>query len=129
MATIKQAEKFEGVNSNQVYDALMSSKEHSEFTGANAKIENKVGGKISAWDDYITGENTVLKPGKLIVQNWHASDWPDNAWSEAKFELKDTNDGCELTFTQTNVPDDFANDIEQGWIDNYWQPMREYFSK
>lgn len=129
MADIKQVEKFKGVSAQRVYDALMSSKEHGEFTDSNAKIENKVGGKISVWDDYVTGENIDLIPGKKIVQKWHASDWKDNEWSVASFELKDIDGGCELTFTQTDVPQDQLKDITQGWIDSYWKPMQEYFKK
>lgn len=129
MATIKQVEKFVGVNSAQVYNALMDSKQHSEFTGAKATIDNCVGGKISAWDDYIEGENLTLTPDKKIVQKWRANDWPEDSWSRATFELKDIDGGCELTFSQTDVPDNMAKDVEQGWTEYYWTPLRKYFSK
>ena len=129
MSDIKQVEKFEGVSAKQIYDALMSSKQHADFTGAGANISGKVGGKFTAWDDYIEGENKELEPGKKIVQKWRASDWPDGEWSEVTYELKDINDGCELIFTQTGVPAEFAKDIESGWSEWYWEPLRKYFAK
>jgi hypothetical protein len=30
-----------------------------------------------------------------------------------------------LTFKQTGVPQEFYDDIKQGWIDYYWTPMKE----
>jgi uncharacterized protein YndB with AHSA1/START domain len=47
-----------------VYDALMNSKQHAEFTRAAANIENKVDGEFSVWDGYATGKNLELDPGK-----------------------------------------------------------------
>ncbi len=34
-----------------------------------------------------------------------------------------------LTFTQTDVPDEFYEDISQGWRDYYWKPMKEMLDK
>ncbi|MBP9821957.1 MAG: hypothetical protein KBC81_00700 [Candidatus Pacebacteria bacterium] len=51
-------------STHEVYDALMSSKKHSHFTGAKASMGQKVGGKISAYDGYIDGKNLELKEDK-----------------------------------------------------------------
>lgn len=40
----------------KLYEAWLSSKKHSDFTGGEAKINPKLGGKMSAWDGYITGK-------------------------------------------------------------------------
>ena len=32
--------------------------------------------------------------------------------------------GTRLTFTHRGVPDEFVDEIRQGWIDNYWVPMK-----
>ena len=122
---IKQVIKLP-VSPKRIYDILMDEKKHSEFTGALAKIENKVGGKFSAWDGYAAGENLELTPGKKIVQSWRASDWPDGEVSQAAFLLKEIPEGTELTFTHKNVPAGFEKDIEQGWKDYYWKPLAKY---
>ena len=129
MANIKQTEEFEGVSAAQLYDALMSSKKHADFTGAGANISSKVGGDFTAWDDYIEGKNIELEAGKKIVQKWRASDWPEGEWSEVTYVFTDTKDGCELQFEQTGVPSDMVKDVEQGWVDYYWEPLRKYFKK
>ncbi len=55
-----------------VFGALMNSKKHSQFTGAPARISRKVGGTFACYDNYITGVNLALQPGKFIVQAWRS---------------------------------------------------------
>lgn len=67
--TIRQSVTV-GATPEQVYEALMNSKKHAKFTGAAAKISRKVGGKISAYDGYISGTNVELVENKKIVRMW-----------------------------------------------------------
>jgi activator of HSP90 ATPase len=114
---------------NEVYDLLMNSKKHGAFTHAKAEISTKVGGRISAYDGYISGKNIELKPGKRIVQLWHAADWPDELESTVVFEFQKVKSGTKLIFTHKNIPMEDYDDIKQGWIENYWNLMKEYFDK
>ena len=123
--TVRQSATFHA-SPGEVYELLMDSKKHSSFTNARAKISNKIGGKISAYNGYITGYNIELKPGKLIVQSWHAADWPEKHMSTAIFKFQKIKTGTNLIFTQKNVPSEQYDSIKQGWIDNYWQLMKEY---
>jgi hypothetical protein len=34
-----------------------------------------------------------------------------------------------LIFTQINVPDDFIEEIKNGWQDYYWQPLEKFLVK
>lgn len=111
----------------EVYDSLMSSTKHSQFTGAPAKISRRVGGKFSAYDGYATGKNIELVKNKKIVQTWRASDWPEGIESELTIILTPTKTGCSILLTQKGVPTDQIDSIKQGWIDFYWHPMKEMF--
>lgn len=113
--------------SHDVYEALMNSKKHAEFTGAGAKISRKVGGKFTVWGDYIEGINIELVPYQKIIQSWWASDWPEGHYSQVTFLLEKGKNGTKLKFTQTAVPEKFCKDIKQGWVDYYWKPMKEMF--
>lgn len=126
--TIKQTVEIKA-DPNDVYKAYMDPKQHSKFTGASAKISPKVGGKFSVWDGYAEGENLELEPGKKIVQTWRASDWPEGAVSKITIKLAKKGKGTKLTFTHTGVPADFVDDIKQGWIEYYWEPMKELLEK
>jgi hypothetical protein len=37
-------------------------------------------------------------------------------------------DGCELTLIHTNIPE-AQTQYKQGWIDNYFTPMKNYFAE
>lgn len=112
-----------------IFELLMDEKKHAAFTGAPAEIGHKAGDSFSVWDGYAVGKNLEIIPNKKIVQTWRASDWPEGVESKVTFELNAKGDGCELKFTQTSVPDEFTKDIEQGWIDNYWDLMKVYLNK
>lgn len=34
--------------------------------------------------------------------------------------------GTRLIFVHSDVPDDLADDLAQGWIDFYWTPLKAY---
>lgn len=107
----------------------MDEAKHGEFTGAKAVMENKVGGKFSVWDGYAKGTNLELVPGKKIVQSWRASDWQEKDESTVTLKFTPSKDGTELEFMHENIPEEFEKEIEMGWTDYYWKPLREYLKK
>ena len=126
--TIKQSVAFKS-SPHEVYEALMDSDKHSQFTGDKADISREVGGAFSAFDGYSEGVNIELVQDKKIVQSWRAIDWLEGHYSQVTFSLKESGDGTQLTFTQTGVPEDQYEDIYQGWWDYYWNPMKEMLEK
>ncbi len=115
----------------EVYDALMDSKKHSAFTHSVCKIGKKEGSVYTAYDGYINGKTIKLIPGKKIVQTWQSVDgvWPEGYYSEITFELKPHPKGTELIFFQEGVPENQYEEFKSGWVEHYWEPMKEYFSK
>jgi activator of HSP90 ATPase len=126
--TIRQSVTFKATP-HAVYEALMDSRKHTRFTGDLAQISRKVGGAISAYGGYITGSNLELVADEKIVQAWHASDWPEGHLSRVTFKLTATKGGTRLAFTHRGVPEDQVASIKQGWIDNYWQPLKVMLEK
>lgn len=127
VATIKQT-KFIPANPVEVYRAFIDSKIHATFTGSRATGKAKVGGKFTAWDGYITGRHLKLKKGKLIVQEWKTTEWPKGySPSILHFSFKQQKDGTQVKMVQTNIPASQARRYRQGWVDAYWDPLREYF--
>ena len=128
MKTIKQKIHI-NASPQEVYEAYCDAKKHAEFTGANVKFENKVGGKFDIWGGELTGESVELVPGKKIVQKWRANDWPEGLYSELTITLESEGKKTRLVLVQENVPDDKADEIDDGWHQYYWKPMNEYFGK
>jgi uncharacterized protein YndB with AHSA1/START domain len=114
----------------EVYDAFVDAKKHSAFTGAKATGDAKVGGEFSAWDGYITGKHLELEPGGRIIQEWITSEWPEGyPPSRLEFTFREVKGGTELTMVHSKVPEEQADEYRQGWIDNYWDPLKDYFGK
>jgi activator of HSP90 ATPase len=114
----------------QVYRALLSSKEHSKFTGSPAKVSARVGGKFTAWNEYISGRNIELRDGKMIVQEWQTTGWPEGYGpSTLRISLKKSGMGTELTMVQTKVPAADIVHYDPGWHKSYWEPLKKYFSE
>lgn len=114
---------------HDVFEALMDSGKHSLLTGDKAIISRKVGGKFTAYGDYIEGKNLEIVKDRKIVQSWRASDWPEGHYSKVTFEFKALGGKTRLSFTQEDVPAGQFNEIKKGWIDFYWKPMKAMFSK
>ncbi len=117
------------VPARRVYDALMDSRRHAEFTGDTASIDPTAGGKFKAYGDYITGRFIEITPGKRIVQQWRAADWPAEAFSKVTIEFHENRGVTTLRLTQEGVPEEFAETIAQGWHDYYWDRLRKYLEK
>lgn len=130
VTTIKQTVLIPNATPKQVYDAYTDPKKHTQFTGSKASGKPVVGGKYSAWDEYIFGKYISLDEGKSIVQEWMTSDWAEG-YPASKLELtfKAVPEGTEITLNQTGVPKTQAAEFEQGWIDFYWDPLKAYFKK
>jgi activator of HSP90 ATPase len=128
MKTIRQSVIFKA-SPHEVFEALMDSNKHSEFTGEKASISREVGGEFIAYGEYIKGVNLELVPDKKIVQSWRGNDWPEGHYSRVTFFLDEVKEGTRLTFTQTGVPDEHYDEISQGWYDFYWTPMKKMLEK
>ncbi len=126
--TIRQSVTFKA-DPHDVYEALMDSKKHSQFTGGKASIGRKIGGRFTAFDGYSEGVNIELVPDERIVQSWRASDWPGDHYSRATFSLTAIEGGTRRTFTQSGVPEEQFSDVSQGWHDYYWKPMKAMLEK
>jgi len=125
--TIKQKETIPA-SPEEVYYAFVDAKKHSEFTGSEATGKAEVDAEFTAWDGYIQGKYLSLEPGKRILQEWVTTDWPEGYEpSHVEFTFKETKDGTEVTMLHTEVPTGQEAELKEGWIDFYWEPLKEYF--
>lgn len=113
----------------QAYKALVNPIEHSNFTGAMAENTDSMDDDFSAYDGYIIGRNIELIPKKRIIQTWQAAEdyWPQDHYSEVKYEFTPHPKGTLLKFSHDNVPDEHADSIYKGWHEHYWDKLNAYF--
>ena len=113
-------------NAAKVYEALTSSKQFSEFTGAAADIGGEEGGEFSCFDGQITGRTLELRANEMIVQAWRANAWPEGVYSIVRFTLNQDGDDTRVTLDQSGFPEDMTAHLDGGWHKMYWEPLKAY---
>ena len=112
----------------EIFHAWLDSEGHSKMTGGVAEASPEVGAEFHAWDGYIQGRNLELEPGRRILQSWRTSNFeasdPD---SEIEILLEPTDGGTKVILRHTKLPP-HGTQYQQGWIDHYFVPMKQYFS-
>jgi len=113
----------------RIYQAWLSSIEHTAMTGSRATVEGNVGGRFTAYDGRIEGANVELEPGRRIVQKWRSTDFPADAADsllEVRFEPIDN--GTRVAFVHSEIPEGQGTLLEEGWRKYYLEPMDRYFA-
>jgi activator of HSP90 ATPase len=118
----------------RVYDALLDSKQFSEFTGgAAAEISRDAGGAFSCFGGVITGRNIELLPGQRIVQAWRVGNWPQGVYSIVRFELHAHGAETRLVMDHAGFPEERRAHLngehpDGGWHRQYWEPLQKHLA-
>lgn len=113
----------------EVYLAWLNSEEHSNMTGGEAVVSNKVDETFTAWDGYIEGRNIQLELNKRIIQSWRTSEFDEkDEDSQLEVLFNEISNGTELTLIHTNLSDN-GEQYKKGWEEHYFEPMKVYFQK
>ena len=124
--TIHQEIEF-NASPQQLYEALLDSKQFTEFSGRPAQINREVGGAFSLFKGHIIGRNLELVPNQRIVQAWRVVTWPEGAYSIVRFELKPQGSGTRVIFDHIGFPEGLHDHLAEGWEENYWSLLRKHF--
>ncbi|OGH24173.1 MAG: hypothetical protein A3B47_04910 [Candidatus Levybacteria bacterium RIFCSPLOWO2_01_FULL_39_24] len=107
-----------------VWQALVDPKYINAWGGGPAKMADKVGTKFEFWGGDIHGKNIEVVPKKKLVQEWFGGNWGKP--SLVTFTLTQEKDAVRINLLQTDVPDNEAKDIGEGWKDYYLGPLKKY---
>ncbi|HEY3743873.1 MAG TPA: SRPBCC domain-containing protein [Bryobacteraceae bacterium] len=125
--SIHQEEDFDA-NPARIYEALLDAKQFRAFSGMGADIDRTPGGTFKLFDGQIAGRNIELTVGRLIVQAWRSSGWPEGIFSIARFDLTPRNMGTRIVFDHTGFPPEAAERLASGWTEHYWTRLRKYLA-
>lgn len=91
--------------------------------GPGAVMDEKPGTAFRLWGGEIHGKNLEVERWKRLVQEWYGGDWDEP--SIVTFALSEKNGVTSVRLTHTNVPDDEAESIGEGWDEDYMYPLKE----
>lgn len=126
MKTIKQTYHIKAPV-EKVWKSLIDPKEIEAWGAGPAKMDDKVGTKFELWGGDIHGTNIEIVKNEKLVQDWYGGDWPKA--SRATFTLAADKDGTRVDLLHENVPDNEADDIEDGWNSYYLGEIKKYLEK
>ena len=95
-----------------IYNAWLDSRGHSNMTGSPAKVSDKTGEEFTAWDGYIQGTNLELDPGKRIVQSWRTLEFQDSEEdSRVEIRFEAVKGGTKIVLFHSILPLKYYNDL------------------
>ena len=113
----------------RIYGVLTDAGEFSRMTGgAPCEIDAKAGGAFSCFGGMILGSNIECVPGERLVQAWRSKSWEPGVYSIVRFDLKPEDKGTRVVLDHTGFPEDQGEDLDKGWHENYWVPLRNMLS-
>jgi uncharacterized protein YndB with AHSA1/START domain len=98
-----------------------------KWSGEEAILENKEGGRFEMFDGWVKGE--VLKTGSNeLAYTWKPSDWAEEVKpSEVHYLLKEDEAGTKVIIKHTGFPDEKERDSHKsGWTDFFFDPLEDF---
>ncbi len=110
----------------EVYRALTLPATLQLWTGAVAEMSTAPGSEFSLWEGSIAGKNIAFEEGKKIVQQWYF-DTQEEA-SIVTIKLHNHKAGTSAELLHTNIPDEAYDEMLQGWDENYFGLLIDFYS-
>ena len=109
----------------EVYAALTNPFSIELWTGEKAVMSTKSGDEFSLYNGDITGKNLQFEPDTKIVQEWYFGDQEEP--SVVTITLSPEKYFTNIELLHTNIPDEAFEEIDEGWDDAYFAPLKEFF--
>jgi activator of HSP90 ATPase len=126
MKTIKQSYQIKATI-DKVWQALVDPEIIDKWGAGPCQMDDKVGTNFKLWDVDIFGKNIKVENlegnGKKLVQEWFAGNWEKP--SIVTFALTAQNGQTKIDLVHQNIPDDEAEEIDDGWNRYYFGEIKK----
>ena len=109
----------------EVYLALTLPATIQLWSGDKAEMSTEPGSEFSLWEGSIAGRNLEFEDGKKIVQQWYFGDEEED--SIVTIKLHPHKQGTSVELSHTNIPDDVYEEMVEGWKNNYFGALQEFY--
>ncbi|WP_143304764.1 SRPBCC domain-containing protein [Chitinophaga vietnamensis] len=111
----------------EVYAALTNPATIQLWTGEKAEMSTEAGTEFSLWEDSIVGMNLEFEEGRKIVQQWYFGE-DEAAPSIVTIILHPGRKGTDAELKHTNIPDEAYEDIVEGWNEQYFGALIDFYA-
>ncbi len=108
-----------------VFNALTNEATIQLWSGEKAIMSEEPNSEFSLWEGSITGLNLEFIKGKKIVQQWYFDE--QETPSIVTIILHEHKHGTSAELKHTNIPDDVYDNIVEGWEENYFGSVIEFY--
>ena len=110
----------------EIYLALTNPATIYLWTGEEAHMSTVPGSEFSLWEGSIAGRNIEFIEGKKIMQEWYFGDQENP--SVVTILLHPDKKGTSIELRHSNIPDEDYNDIVEGWDNEYFGALQEFYN-
>ncbi len=111
----------------EVYQALTQEATIQLWTGEIAEMNTDIDSEFALWEGSITGKNLEFEEGRKIVQQWYFGEQTEP--SIVTIILHPDKNGTSAELKHTNIPDDDYDNIVDGWNENYFGALQEFYEE
>lgn len=111
----------------ELYRALTNPATIQLWSGSPAIMSTEPGSEFSLWEESITGKNLEFIEGEKIVQEWYFGEQEEN--SIVTIILHPHKHGTSLELKHSNIPDEDFDSIVDGWTNNYFGSLLEFYEE
>jgi uncharacterized protein YndB with AHSA1/START domain len=111
----------------EVYLALTLPHTLKLWTGEDAEMSTEPGSEFSLWEGSIVGKNLEFELNKKIVQQWYFEG--SGADSIVTIKLHPHKQGTSAELVHTNIPDEVYDEMVEGWNENYFGGLIDFYSE
>lgn len=110
-----------------VYTALTNPVTIQLWTGDPATMSTEPGSEFSLWEGNIEGKNLEFVKNQKIVQQWYFDGQEEPSIVTIKLHASGNNTSVELR--HTNIPDEAYDDMVDGWNQQYFGSLQEFYDE
>jgi uncharacterized protein YndB with AHSA1/START domain len=107
-----------------VFNAITNPLTIELWTGYEARMEAIPGSEFSMFDGDISGRIRTFESPSLLEQVWDFGEQEEE--SLVRIELFEEPGKTRLELIHTNIPDEFYENIEEGWRNFYLGALKSY---
>jgi activator of HSP90 ATPase len=109
----------------EVYMALTNPVTMELWTGEEAEMSTIPGSEFSMWEGSIVGKNLEFEQDKKILQQWYFEGQLEE--SIVTIKLHADKAGTSVELRHTNIPDADYDDMVDGWNNNYFGALADFY--
>ncbi|MCW3463139.1 SRPBCC domain-containing protein [Chitinophaga nivalis] len=112
----------------EVYAALTNPATIQLWSGEAAEMSTEPGSEFALWEESIVGKNLEFEQDKKIVQQWYFGE-DEETPSIVTIKLHSSPKGTDVELKHTNIPDEAYEDITEGWNDQYFGALIDFYKE